>query len=593
MSNADIGTYENGIYRKGDVRISDLSSRKMLPIGDDLFATTVQNSVFIDKTMLIADVLDSGSKATLFCRPRRFGKSLNLNMMQRFFEIPSISDPAAMDTTPLFEGLSIWDADDGRYREHHGAYPVIYFSFKALKSSNAEEFLNGVAVAVADEYRRHAYLAESALLSEYDRAAFDRLASGEAEAVEVKASLQLLSRLLFKHHGRRVVVLIDEYDAPVMAAYTNGFYSEVIDFVKAWLTAALKSSEALAFACLTGVQRISKESIFSDLNNLTVNTSLNVRSDERYGFTDAEVAALAEYLGDAASVDEVRRWYDGYRFGNADIYNPWSVLNYFHSDCVADVYWGNTSGNAVLGDMVRDADARTFEDLCRLMQPRGTIEAPLDLGIVFPDIGIRPGTLWSMLYLAGYLTTDDTTFPNNAHLPRPLRIPNQEIAQLYRGEIVERFAAVAGNVGRLYDLHRAFAEGDGPRVEEALSDILLNSASYFDLANENGYHMLMMGLLFGTAGYGDPCSNREAGLGRYDIQLMPVRPEAPVVTLELKYAAPTEAVDAPGECLAKLAAEALAQIASRRYDDGAPAALRYGIAFSGKHVAVAVEKMTR
>lgn len=582
--------YERGIYRIGNTRISDLSGRKMLPIGDDLFATCVTNSVFIDKTMLIADVLDSGFKATLFCRPRRFGKSLNLNMMQRFFEIPSESDPAAMDTTPLFEGLSIWEANGGRYREHFAAYPVIALSMKTLKSRSAEELIEGAALAIAAEFGRHGYLAKSDRLSDSERMLCQEMIERRASSGTVMNSLKLLSDALYKHHGKRVVILIDEYDAPVMAAYTNGFYNEAVGFIKTWLTGALKSSESLAFACLTGVQRISKESVFSDLNNLAVNTSLNVRSDERYGFTDAEVSALANYLGAAASMGDVRRWYDGYRFGNADIYNPWSVLNYFQEGCSADVYWGNTSGNGVLGDMVRDADDRTLSELYQLMEPDGTVAEPLDLGIVFPDIGMRPGTLWSMLYLAGYLTTDDVELPNSTRRARPLRIPNQEIAELFRSEIVERFGVLSGGIGRLYDLHRAVVTGDGKAVESELSRILLNSTSYFDLTSENSCHMLVMGLLFGIPGYGDPLSNREAGHGRYDIRLVPLEgSDNPPITFELKCAVKGTYTDEAK--LAHLACDALAQIANRSYDaDAVAGALRYGIAFAAKRVAVAMEE---
>lgn len=591
MGEALRGVYENGIYRFGDVRISDLSGRKMLPIGDDLFATAVQNSVFIDKSMLIADVLDSGFKATLFCRPRRFGKSLNLNMMQRFFEIPSPSDAASMDALPLFEGLSIWEVGDGRYREHFAAYPAVSLSLKALKSDTVESFFSDVAALVARECRRHVYLLEGTTIDASQKAVFERLLGQEGTRADLLGSLEFLSGLLFQHHGRRCVILVDEYDAPVMTAYTNGFYDEAVAFIRRWLTGALKSNEALAFACLTGVQRISKESIFSDLNNLVVDTALDVRTDERYGFTDDEVMALASYLGDAASMDDMRQWYDGYRFGQADIYNPWSVLNYFRSGCVADVYWGNTSGNAVLGDMVQGADERTMETLYSLMESDGTINQPLDLGIVFPDIGIREGTLWGMLYLAGYLTTNDTQLPNNARILRALRIPNREIAELFRGEIVERFSKVAGGSERLGDLHAALVAGDAQEVRVRLSRILLESASYYDLKDENSYHMLLMGLLFGMPGYADPVSNRESGFGRFDVRLEPLTGTGnPLITIELKHAKTLGDEGAEG-LLAALAETALGQISARAYDETAScsSALRYGMAFDGKLIAVAVE----
>ena len=374
------GTYENGIYREGDVRLSDLSGRRRLPIGRDGFATAVQESVVIDKSLLIADVLNSSAAVTLFCRPRRFGKSLNMTMLKSFFEIPPASDPNAEDAAYLFEGLSIWDADDGRYREHQGAYPVIYISFNPVKKQCWEDAWGALNQLIVWEYIRHGYLSDSAELNEQERAYFERVAGWEAADGDIESSLINLTRLLFKHHGRRPVVLIDEYDAPVMAARDNGYYDEMVSFLKGWLTAALKDGgQALAFACLTGVQRISKESIFSDLNNLVVNTSLNAKYDERYGFTEDEVRALANYLGQSAHFPEMRQWYDGYRFGSVDVYNPWSVLNYFDNDCECAPYWGNTSSNAPIAAMVRGGDARLMRKVYELLKAGGSVEAALDL----------------------------------------------------------------------------------------------------------------------------------------------------------------------------------------------------------------------
>lgn len=259
------------------------------------------------------------------------------------------SDDAGKSYAGLFEGLAIWDARDERYRIHQGAYPVVRFTLNNLKSASYSDFISWLSDAVAEEYGRHSYLMESDRLNEFDKDAFGQLASGRADIGQLGRSLLRLTVLLQRHHGQSVVVLIDEYDAPVMAAHANGCYDEVVSFLKRWLTGALKSNDALAFAVLTGVQRISKESIFSDLNNLQVDTPLNVVSDERFGFTQAEVEVLAEYVGSASSVSQAREWYDGYRFGDVDVYNPWSVLSYFDNGCLPDVYWGNTSSNSVLG----------------------------------------------------------------------------------------------------------------------------------------------------------------------------------------------------------------------------------------------------
>lgn len=584
------GTYENGIYREGDVRLSDLSGRRRLPIGRDGFAAAVQESVIIDKSLLIADVLDSSAAVTLFCRPRRFGKSLNMTMLKAFFEIPPASDPNAEDAAYLFEGLSIWDAGGGRYREYQGAYPVIYISFNSVKKQRWEDAKSALRQLIVWEYIRHGYLSDSSELNEQERAYFDRVAGWKATDGDIESSLINLTRLLFKHHGRRTVVLIDEYDAPVMAARDNGYYDEMVSFLKGWLTAALKDGgQALAFACLTGVQRISKESVFSDLNNLVVNTSLNTKYDERYGFTEDEVRALANYLGQAAHFPEMRQWYDGYRFGSVDVYNPWSVLNYFDNDCECAPYWGNTSSNAPIAAMVRGGDARLMRKVYGLLETGGSVEAALDLSVVFGDLDAKPEALWSLLYLAGYLTTDDTEQPNSKDVVRRLRIPNLEIASLYRSEIIDRFAQIAGGRDCLIDLHRALVDGDADAFAEELEGVLLNSASFYDLASENSYHMLLVGLLFGVPGYGNPVSNREAGRGRFDIRLVPERAGLPTVTLELKFerGADTGRLEA-------LAAEALAQIEARAYDAGATesgaGSLRYGIAFSGKSLAVAADR---
>lgn len=594
----DIEVRDGIVYAPG-ARLIDRTGRRVLPIGRDGFEPAAESFVLVDKTMLIADVLDSGYAATLFCRPRRFGKTLNMTMLRAFLE----DAPDGRSRAALFKGTEVWEASNGCYRKHQGAYPVVHVSLNTAKKDTWEASYGEIRNLVAVEYERHAYLANSDKLSTQELGFFDAMRSGAASDADVAGSLAALCRLLYKHHGRRVVLLVDEYDAPVMAGYSapgGGYYREVVTFLKGWLTGAIKDGgAALAFACLTGVQRISKESIFSDLNNLVVSTALDARFDERYGFTDAEVEALATYLGHAGCMAEARAWYDGYRFGGTDVYNPWSVLNYLDTGCCADVYWGNTSGNAVVGDLVRRADVSTMEDVYRLLEPGGTVAAPLDLGIVFPEVGLKGDALWSMLYLAGYLTTADTALPNNTRVPRRLRIPNHEVSELYRTEVVERFAGVAGGRRRLDALHLALVSGDAAMLQEVLGGIVRDAASSFDLVSENACHMLLLGLLFGISGYGDPSSNRESGFGRYDIRLEPVdaregsyvvASERPRITVELKYQR-----DAPEDELAGLARQGVAQIGNRGYDvDDLPVVasgrLRWGIAFSGKRVAATCER---
>ncbi len=580
----------DGIWAAPGARIIDRTGRCRLPIGDDGFERAAVGSVLIDKTGLIVDVLDSGYTATLFCRPRRFGKTLNMTMMKAFFEMP----PAGADNAFLFEGTEVWERGDGAYRRHFAAYPVIHLSMRTVKGDTWEQTYAALKDMLAAEFERHAYLSKSPALDGVTLESFDRIRAGGASESDYAGSLLHLARLLRAHHDVPVVLLIDEYDAPVMAGYSapeGGCYRKVVSFLKRLFIGPLKDGgEVLAFACLTGVQRISKESIFSDLNNLVVSTPLSTDSDERFGFTDAEVAALSAYMGYPGHMDEARRWYDGYRFGRAEVYNPWSVLNYLNYGCTADVYWGNTSGNAVVGDLIRHADPETTQEVYDLLEPDGVVWAPLDLSVVFPEMGLRGDALWSMLYLSGYLTTDETALPNDAQSLRPLRIPNLEVARLYRAEIIERFLTVAGGRTRSMRLHEALVAGDEEAFGLELARIAESAASSFDLTSENSWHMLLLGLLFNIRGYGDPRSNREHGLGRPDIRIEPVespfaRGKRPLVTIELQYRRQASAQD-----LAELAEAALRQIEERHYDEAplppqAQGRVRWGIACSGKIVA--------
>ncbi len=594
----DKGSYEAGIYRMGDVRIMDRSAEKRLPIGYDGFETVADRSLFVDKSLLVADILGGNYPITLFCRPRRFGKTLAMTMLKAFFEIPV----DGIDKAPLFEGLAIWDACDGRYRAEQGVRPTIFFTLNDVKKATWEGCYEALEGKAAAEYQRHGYLAQSDALTEQERAQFLRVSGMSGTRNDVESSLRQLALYLRKHYNRRVVVLIDEYDAPVMAGHEKGYYRQVVDFMKGWLTGALKDGgAALDLACLTGVQRIAKESIFSDLNNLTVDTALDTESEERFGFTEKEVAALASYLGYPHKRDEVKYWYDGYRFGDADIYNPWSVLNYFSRGCRPGVYWANTASNLAVGDAVRSS-SESLRDVFALMEPCGFVERPLDMGVVFSETGERGKALWSLLYLAGYLTTNDTYDPGNRRIPRRLRLPNREVAEVFRTEIVERFEDECGGYERLRDLHGALASGDAAALEAELAHILATSPSFRDLTSENSYHMLMTGLLFGVPGYADPQSNREGGNGLFDLRLSPEvrpdrppRPDLPVITVELKVLdkahAPVDSPQALAEKLAELAQTALGQIDRRSYDRDVPnPRLRYGVAFAGKAVSVVCER---
>ena len=402
-----------------------------------------------------------------------------------------------------------------------------------------------------------------------------------------------------------MVILIDEYDAPIMAAYNRGYYRQAVDFVKGWLTGALKDGgSALDFACLTGVQRIAKEPIFSDLNDLTVDTALDTESDERFGFTSLEVASLASYLGHPHKREELREWYDGYRFGDADIYNPWSVLNYFSKRCRPGVYWANTASNAVVGDAVRSADGEGLRDVYQLLQPGGVVWRPLDMSVVFPESGLTGDALLaSMLYLAGYLTTEDTEDPNDQYLLRRLRVPNKEIARVFSGEVVERFRSEAGGTERLRQLHLSLVAGNTAAVETGLSRILMTSPSCRDLTSENSYHMLSWGCCSGCLATAclspivrrGGATHRPEACSRETLRSAVAWAISPVITVEFKALSSHDAPSDPeglAQALAELAALGVEQVLDRKgYDceEGA-GCLRYGIAFCGKNVAVACER---
>jgi hypothetical protein len=475
------------------------------------------------------------------------------------------------------------------WREHLGRYPVVALSLRNAEGSTWEDALAAIKNLVAREYERHRYLLDGDALSDDQRAKFLRMTAGRPEPGELAESLGLLTELLHARHGRKAVVLIDEYDAPITSALAAGSYKEAVSFVRPFLSGALKDNPHLDKGVLTGVQRVSKESIFSGLNNVDVNTPLDPASDERFGFTQAEVEALASYLGHPESVPALKEWYDGYRFGEADVYNPWSVLSFFAKGRVAQPYWTNTSGNSILGEALSNPDDDVRAKMVDLLEPGTTVDAPVDPNVAYGELSSRPGGVWSVLYMSGYLTTDDTGGPATMRRRRPLRVPNREVLEAYRDEVAGRAVAAAGESNR-DRLCLALEEGDEKGVVEALDEIARNSASVYDLTCEGDWHMLVLGLLIDMAGYASVRSNREAGYGRFDVQALPKEASAatPVLTLEFKFDK-----EAGEDALAKLTREALDQIDSRAYD-AAYASLprvRWGIACAGKHVAATCEKL--
>ncbi|MBR3314904.1 MAG: AAA family ATPase, partial [Atopobiaceae bacterium] len=430
----------NGSVRAtGEPRIVDRGGRRQLPIGIESFEDVLGGFAYVDKSLAVAELVDRRG-VTLYCRPRRFGKSVFLRMLQCFFECPV--EGYVPDRRGLFDGLAVADADDSRCMAHNCAHPVVYLNLSDCGADSYENVRAQVALQMVDEYNRHYYLMEEGALRGGEVARFSRMAEGEARPMELERSLAWLSMLLARFHGAQTVILIDEYDTPVNDAHLHGFRERMLDFYRSWLSGALKGTTSLFCSALTGVLRVSQESIFSELNNVRFDTTLDEDHAEAIGFTAQEAEALAAYAGRADKVAEMAEWYDGYRFGGVDVYNPWSVLNYLHGG-EAQPYWTNTSSNGIVTDLIRNAGEQQTAELA-VLAGGGTIAKPLDLRTVFDDLGKNPEAVWAQLYQAGYVTTRDTGLPNDDALPRRLYIPNLEVRRLYGKELLARATRLAG-----------------------------------------------------------------------------------------------------------------------------------------------------
>lgn len=561
-----------------------------LPVGIEDFAEIRQAGFYyVDKTKFIEQLLDGWGKVNLFTRPRRFGKTLNMSMLRYFFEIGADAS--------LFDGLQI-AKNKKLCEEYQGKYPVIFLSFKNVEGLTFADAQYRLAELIAGEAERFAFLAQSDKLTENERSLYCGLTAVRegryALAGEVLVSaLQLLSKLLSKHYGQKTIILLDEYDVPLDKAFQNGYYKEMVSLIRGMLGQALKTNEFLQFAVLTGCLRVSKESIFTGLNNLKVLSITDNRFDEQFGFTDAEVEQLLAAYNLADHLDETKAWYDGYRFGAADVYCPWYVIN--HVDVLrsnplakSQAYWINTSGNALMKLFIEMADKSTRDELERLVAGEA-IEKHIRLELTYDEIDSSIDNLWSVLFTTGYLTQKGVT-EDGAY---KLVIPNQEIREVYKLQIQEWFKKkVFADTEQLQSFWQAFAMGDSEAVELFLNRTLSNSISVFDAKGrdaerENSYHMLLVGLLAGKADW-LVRSNVEAGEGFADIIVETDDLDAGVI-VELKYAQTMTAME-------KSCAKALAQIRAKRYADylhnnGREKVLLYGIAFCKKRCRVVAEKL--
>lgn len=581
-----MGTNEENVH-------ADTNKSLRLPLGVSSFERAASGGYYLaDKTLLIRDVLDDGAQAILFTRPRRFGKTLNMDMLRLFFEIP----PEGADTASLFRDKKIWACGES-YTCHQGHYPVVFLTFKDVKYATWEEASQKIARILQSEVARHDYLLESARVSEIDRHALRRIYQLEAPTAELTDALLVLTRALASHHGTPAVVIIDEYDAPIQQGHRWGYYDQAVLFMRTLFSGGLKDNLHLFRGFMTGVLRVAKEGILSGLNNLEVSSVLDLSFAEFFGFTPNEVQAMAAYYGVPEKYSEICAWYDGYRFGDADIFNPWSVISYFNNRYLAQPYWVSTSDNAILGEILAKASPSTIDNVRSLME--GTsLWTPVEIGTVYPRIADDPTSVWSYLLMTGYLkAVERRQLPSGAWFYR-VAIPNREISLVYASEVLGAVRDVlpAVSVG---EVQGAVIAGDADALQTALSNLLVRIGSVRDPAGEGFYHGFVLGLVAMLDGLGYRVrSNRESGMGYFDVALEPTEPNGPLPGVVMEFKA-LRAPQAPGEAdpgqldasLDALAREALSQIASRDYayelrDAGAVRILTYGIAFCGKHVRV-------
>ena len=548
-----------------------------MPVGVDNFREMVSRDYyFVDKTNFIRELLDNKNKVTLITRPRRFGKTLAMRMLQEFFDI----NAAGRDT---FKGLNISRAGE-KYIQHRGKYPVIFFSLKDIATGNYQDALRDLCGKISDLYAEYGFLAESPALNEREKEYFlsvYNIADHEQYGRDKWGkSLKMLTVYLWKHYGVKTILLLDEYDAPIQHAWEDGYYEDMIRFMRQFYSEVLKGNDALEFSVLTGVLRVAKESIFSGLNNLKVCSVLSEDYSDIFGFTGQEVARMAADLQREDKLPEIRAWYDGYSFGGSEIYNPWSVIMYFDAKCKPAPYWVNTSGNGIIKYMLDRLDGRGREDLQSLMDGN-TISKQVQEGIIYEEIGSNADDLYTMLLTTGYLkctSSQDSLLGTYMDL----QIPNLEILRLFTREIAQNFTGYRG-VSDITNMMDEMLKGNAVLFEEDLNRILRNSVSYHDAANgESFYHGMMLGFCVLLKDTHIVQSNRESGYGRFDLALIPTDRRYYGVIMEFKRAADEGQLE-------EKALEALAQIEELSYiaefqQRQIEKVWKYGIAFCGKKV---------
>ena len=568
------GRVTSGNYVKRHIK-----ERKSLPVGISDYVRAQSEYYYVDKTMMIKEFLDDKPLVSLFTRPRRFGKTLNMDMLRVFFEM------SQEDTSVYFKDKAIWKCGEA-YTKHQGKYPVIFLTFKDVKFDTWKATINKISALLQTEFARHSELAGSDKLASFERAYFDKVLNGKANEVELSSALENLSRMLYKHYEINPVIIIDEYDTPIQEGYSKNFYDEIISFMRIFFSGAFKDNKYLAYGFLTGILRITQESIFSGMNNLSVNSVLDAEYDEHFGFTYPEIHKMMDYYGIIDKEDELKEWYDGYKFGDEEIYNPWSVISYISKKCVPQAYWVNTGKNEILEDVMKTASEDINEKLFSLLQGDRVI-ARIDQTTVYRSLSDDPANIYSILLVAGYLKPLNKELQADGSYLCEVAIPNREIASVYKSEILS-FLQNVGAINKTTS--NMFAESiysnDIDMLQKSISEYVLKSVSFYDAGTEGFYHGLLLGLIAMMDNKYMVKSNRESGYGRYDISLIPRNKKMTGIIMELKYEK-----DLDDKELNKLADEALRQIEDNEYatemkDEGVRDILKLGMAFSGKNVVI-------
>ena len=567
----------DGRVRSGAYQKSNGKRRLPLPVGISDYRVASTQYYYVDKTMLIKDFLDERPMVSLFTRPRRFGKTLNMDMLRTFFE------KTEEDTSVYFKGKAIWKQGEA-YRKYQGKYPVIFVTFKDVKYDSWADTLEKLAEIIGSEFARHAELLDSGACNNVDKASFRRIMERSATETELSGAFLLLTKMLHAHYEIAPIIIIDEYDTPIQQGHTRSFYDQVISFMRNLFSGGLKDNKHLSFGFLTGILRVAKESIFSGLNNLTINSILDEKYSAYFGFTAAEVKAMAKYYHAEDKYSDLLAWYDGYRFGGTEIFNPWSVINFFRNNCRPGAYWQSTGSNEIIGEVLSEAGPEIYDKLQMLLQGKSFL-THIDTGVIYPEIRKNPSSVYSFLLVAGYLRLQSADPSFTDGFMCEVALPNKEIAFVYKKEILDQLTDYIPPSTAI-SIQEAIYTGDAEALQAQIRQLLLQTVSVYDTAGENFYHGLVLGLCAILDNRFEIRSNRESGEGRYDIQLKPRTAKLPGILIELKAAKKGDSAD-----LKALAQTALDQIDQKHYEtelkaSGIEQILKYGVAFRGKEVEV-------